>query len=453
MKNIEQKVLRFIEQNNLISANDKILIAFSGGPDSVFALNFFSKFKKKFKIQLCAVHFNHQLRGEESDNDEIFSIEACKKLKVPIEIKRINVKTHAAQNKLSVEEAARILRYNNLKLIAAQRKCNKVITAHNQSDNTETILLNMFSGTGISGLSGIPVQRLDIIRPLLCLPKQEILEYLEKSKIQFRIDSSNLSDDFKRNFIRNRILPLVKQKINPSIDEALFRSSQNLNGTLLLNDRLINHIISEYITHSSDTIQLPLLLPDIFGGIIPGDILKVVLRKFLKHEFDHGDFIKINSLIKIQKGKIVELSKDLIAVREEDSIRIGIKKLTANDRLELKINSQCTVENQKVGIDLADSNKIKFEKNGKVEFISGDKLKGNFIVRRWTEGDKFIPLGMKNFKKVSDFLTDLKMPSSKRKAQLILTNHSQIVWIVGLRIDDRFKLNSKNKKVLKLWTK
>ena len=262
-----------------------------------------------------------------------------------------------------------------------------------------------------------------------------------------------MSDDFKRNFIRNRILPLVKQKINPSIDEALFRSSQNLNGTLLLNDRLINHIISEYITHSSDTIQLPLLLPDIFGGIIPGDILKVVLRKFLKHEFDHDDFIKINSLIKIQKGKIVELSKDLIAVREEDSIRIGIKKLTANDRLELKINSQCTVENQKVGIDLADSNKIKFEKNGKVEFISGDKLKGNFIVRRWTEGDKFIPLGMKNFKKVSDFLTDLKMPSSKRKAQLILTNHSQIVWIVGLRIDDRFKLNSKNKKVLKLWTK
>jgi len=181
--------------------------------------------------------------------------------------------------------------------------------------------------------------------------------------------------------------------------------------------------------------------------------LKVLLRKFLKHEFDHDDFIKINSLIKIQKGKIVELSKDLIAVREEDSIRIGIKKLTANDRLELKINSQCTVENQKVGIDLADSNKIKFEKNGKVEFISGDKLKGNFIVRRWTEGDKFIPLGMKNFKKVSDFLTDLKMPSSKRKAQLILTNHSQIVWIVGLRIDDRFKLNSKNKKVLKLWTK
>lgn len=453
MKKTEQKVLRFIEQNKLISASDKILVAFSGGPDSVFALHFLEKFKRKYKIDLCAVHFNHGLRGKESDADEIFSKEFCKKKSIPIEIVKLNVKLFSAKNKISIEEAARNLRYNNLLKLAEKTGSTKIVTAHNQSDNTETILLNLFSGTGFSGFSGIPIQRGNIIRPFLCLTKQEISNYLEHEKISFRVDSSNMKDDYKRNYIRNRILPLIRLKLNPAIDEALFRSSKNFENALFLNHKLIDHIIAEYVTHNSNAVSFPLLLADLFDGTIPGEILKIIFKRYLKHEFEYDDYLKINSLIQKQKGKKIQLSKKLVALREEESIRIELTGKPSNNNFPLKTGDQINLGSKVIGIELVKSENVQFKNNGKIEFISADGMNENFILRAWKFGDKFKPLGMKNFKKVSDFLTDLKISVSERKNQLVLTNRNQIVWIVGLRIDDRYKLNSKTKKIYKLWVK
>ncbi|MCX6175676.1 MAG: tRNA lysidine(34) synthetase TilS [Ignavibacteriales bacterium] len=453
MKKTEQKVLRFIEQNKLISAGDKILVAFSGGPDSVFALHFLDKFKRKYKVDLYAVHFNHGLRGKESDADEIFSKEFCKKRSIPLDVVKLNVKSFSAKNKISIEEAARNLRYNNLLKLAEKTGSTKIVTAHNQSDNTETILLNLFSGTGFSGFSGIPIQRGNIIRPFLCLTKQEISNYLDHEKISFRIDSSNMKDDYKRNYIRNRILPLVRMKLNLAVDEALFRSSKNFENTLFLNHKLIDHIIAEYVTHNSNAVSFPLLFADLFEGKIPGDILKIIFKRYLNHEFEYDDYIKINSLITKQKGKKIQLSKKLIASREEESIRIELSGKTSNNNFTLKTGDQINLGSKVIGIELAKSENVQFKNNGKVEFISADGMNENFILRTWKFGDKFKPLGMKNFKKVSDFLTDLKISVKKKKNQLVLTNRDQIVWIVGLRIDDRYKLNSKTKKIYKLWVK
>lgn len=453
MKKTEQKVLRFIEQNKLITAGDKILVAFSGGPDSVFALHFLEKFKRKYKIDLRAVHFNHGLRGKESDADEIFSKEFCKKRSIPLEIVKLNVKSFSKKNKISIEEAARILRYDNLKKNAEKTRSTKIVTAHNQSDNTETILLNLFSGTGFSGFSGIPIQRGNIIRPFLCLTKQEISNYLKHEKISFRVDSSNMKDDYKRNYIRNRILPLIRLKLNPAVDEALFRSSKNFENALFLNHKLIDHIIAEYVTHNSNAVSFPLLFADLFDGSIPGEILKIIFKRYLKHEFEYDDYLKINSLIQKQKGKKIQLSKKLIALREEESIRIELIGKPSNNNFKLKPGDQVNLGSNIIGIELVKSENVQFKNNGKVEFISADEMKENFILRTWKFGDKFKPLGMKNFKKVSDFLTDSKISVSERKNQLVLTNRNQIVWIVGLRIDDRYKLNSKTKKIYKLWVK
>ncbi|MFA5806029.1 MAG: tRNA lysidine(34) synthetase TilS [Melioribacteraceae bacterium] len=453
MKKTEQKVLRFIEQNKLISAGDKILVAFSGGPDSVFALHFLEKFKRKYKVDLHAVHFNHGLRSKESDTDEIFSKEFCKKRSIPVEIVKLNVKSFSKKNKISIEEAARTLRYSNLQNIVEKTRSTKIVTAHNQSDNTETILLNLFSGTGFSGFSGIPIQRGNIIRPFLCLTKQEISNYLEHGKISFRVDSSNMRDDYKRNYIRNRILPLVRLKLNPAVDEALFRSSKNFENTLFLNHKLIDHIIAEYVTYNSNAVSFPLLLADLFDGKIPGEILKIIFKRFLKHEFEYDDYVKINSLIQKQKGKKIQLSKKLVALREEESIRIELSGKTSNQIVTLKADGQIEYDSKKIGIELVKSENVQFKNNGKVEFISAEGMNENFILRTWKFGDKFKPLGMKNFKKVSDFLTDSKISVSERKNQLVLTNRNQIVWIVGLRIDDRYKLNSKTKKIYKLWVK
>ncbi len=453
MKKTEQKVLRFIEQKKLISQADKLLVAFSGGSDSVFALHFLEKFRGEYKISLHVVHFNHRLRGKESDTDEIFSKEFCKKNSIPLDVIKLNVKSFSKKNKISIEEAARTLRYENLQKIAEKTRSTKIVTAHNQSDNTETILLNLFSGTGFSGFSGIPIQRSNIIRPFLCVTKQEISDYLEHEKISFRVDSSNMKDDYKRNYIRNRILPLVRLKLNPSVDEALFRSSKNFENTLFLNHKLIDHIVAEYVTHNPNEVSFPLLFADLFDGRIPGEILKTIFKRYLKQEFEYDDYVKINSLITKQKGKKIQLSKKLIAMREEESIRIELSGKTSNQIVTLKSGHKIKLGSKLIGIEQVKSENVQFKNNGKVEFISTDGLTENFILRQWKFGDKFKPLGMKNFKKISDFLTDQKVSVSERKNQLVLTNRNQIVWIVGLRIDDRFKLNSKTKKIYKLWVK
>ena len=453
MKGIEQKILRFINQYKLISAGDRILVAFSGGPDSVFALSFLNAFRLKYKITLTAVHFNHGLRGKESDEDERFAKEFCRQLNIRFVSKKLNVKSYARKNKLSIEEAARILRYNNLSLVVNPLRCNKIVTAHNQSDNTETILINLFTGTGLSGLTGIPIVRDNIIRPLMCLSKKEILYYLSDNKIPYRVDSSNLLDDFKRNYLRNQILPELRAKLNPQLDDAMFRSSKNFEGALHLIQKLVNHIIAEYITHSPGSVNIPLLLADTFDGEIPGEILRFVFKKYLKIEFEYEDYLKINSLIDKQKGKLIQLQNGFIAVREDESIRVEKKIKSSDERVELKPGSTTSLNGLTLCIEQIRHEDVKFGVSKNVEYISSDGVTGKFVLRKWKDGDKFQPLGMKQFKTISDFLTDCKIPSSKKKEQFVLTNRNHIVWVVGLRMDERYKVNSKTKKILKLWMK
>jgi tRNA(Ile)-lysidine synthase len=453
MKKTEQKVLKFIDRNGLIEAGDKIIVAFSGGPDSVFALHFLNTYSKKFKIDLHAVHFNHGLRGKESDGDEKFAKDFCKKKSIPFISKKLNVKTFAKQNKLSIEEAARKLRYKNLEEINEKLKCSKIVTAHNQSDNTETILINLFSGSGLPGLSGIPVKRDNIIRPFLCLTKHEIVEYMEENEINFRIDKSNLGIDYKRNFLRNRIIPEIKLKLNPAVDEALFRSSNNLVSALQFNHKMAEHLAAQFVTHTGDSAVIWLYLADMFDGNIPAEIIKLVLKKYFKHEFEADDFEKINSLVTNQKGKQVQISKDLIAVREDESIKIEKTRRAPVKAISLQAGKTAVIGSKLIGIELVSNKSVQFSRDGKVEYISGNKLTGKFILREWKPGDKFHPLGMKNARKLSDFLTDLKIPSSERKKQLVLLNRNQIIWVVGLRIDNQFKLTEQTKKIYKLWVK
>ncbi|MHB9041263.1 MAG: tRNA lysidine(34) synthetase TilS, partial [Melioribacteraceae bacterium] len=377
----------------------------------------------------------------------------CDAMNVEFIVQNLNVKTFAKKNKFSIEEAARLLRYKNLDLIAKKWGCTKIVTAHNLSDNTETILMNLFNGTGLSGLMGIPVQRENIVRPLICLSKQEISEYLQKEKINYRVDSSNLSDDFRRNYIRNRIIPLIKTKLNPQIDEALFRSSQNLANSLQLNETLVAFIKSRFVTSKRNAVSIQINLSEIFQGVIPGELLRAILKEHFKYSLEFDDYQKINSLLLKQKGRKVQLASNLIALRESESIRIQRVQKTSNGKVQIEVGNRVLFGSGEFGVQSIGKEKIKFKAGGKTEFISADNLNEKFILRVWKPGDKFKPIGMNHFKKVSDFLTDLKIPSSERKNKLVLLNRNQIVWVVGLRIDDRVKLNSKTKKIYKLWVK
>jgi len=449
MKSIEEKVINFIARYGLIGQKENLLIAFSGGPDSVFALHFFYKFRKKFRCNISAVHFNHNLRGNESKEDENFAIAQCKKLRVDLNIIQLDVKAFAKKNKLSLEEAARILRYNELSKFAKRNSIGKIITAHNLNDNTETILMNLFSGTGISGLSGIPVKRENIIRPLLCLTKKEVLQYLNHNKINYRIDSSNLENDFKRNFIRNKILPLIEE-INPSFDDALFRSSQNFLKQKEFENKSIEYLILNFSKKIKNGYELSLDLLKIYDEI-PGEFLKFFLKKYFDYQLEHKDYIKINKLAFNQKGKSIALKNYLKVIKESDAL-VFTKKIIDNiEAVEIKIGESKKISGKTIKIESTTKSEKLSPDN--YELIAADNLDDTFIIRNWKIGDKFKPLGMKKEKNVSDFLTDLKIPAAVKKEQLVMINRNQIIWIVGLRISDDVKITSETKKVIKLWIK
>lgn len=449
MKSIEEKVINFIARYGLIGQKENLLIAFSGGPDSVFALHFFYKFRKKFRCNISAVHFNHNLRGNESKEDENFAIAQCKKLRVDLNIIQLDVKAFAKKNKLSLEEAARILRYNELSKFAKRNSIDKIITAHNLNDNTETILMNLFSGTGISGLSGIPIKRENIIRPLLCLTKKEVLQYLNHNKINYRIDSSNLENDFKRNFIRNKILPLIEE-INPSFDDALFRSSQNFLKQKEFENKSIEYLIQNFSKQIKNGYELSLDLLKIYDEI-PGEFLKFFLKKYFDYQLEHKDYIKINKLAFNQKGKSIALKNYIKVIKESDTL-VFTKKIIDNiEAVEIKIGESKKISEKTIKIESTTKSEKLSPDN--YELIAADNLDDTFIIRNWKIGDKFKPLGMKKEKNVSDFLTDLKIPAAVKKEQLVMINRNQIIWIVGLRISDDVKITSETKKVIKLWIK
>lgn len=452
MKKVEQKIIEFIEHYNLINEKDRLLVSFSGGPDSVFILHFLSQYSRKYKIELIAVHFNHGLRGDESDGDEKFSVNFCDNLKIPIITKKIDVKGYAKKNKMSIEEAARKLRYNFLESVRKEIDYKKIVTAHNQSDNTETILLNICTGTGLNGFAGIPVKRENIIRPLLCLSKKEIVDYLDSNRIKYRVDSSNLKSEYKRNYLRNKIIPLLKSNINPNLDNAIFRSSKVLESSLPTFRKQIEKKSNESVSFKDGNLLIDIKLFEMSEEGIIGDVLKKAFWNNYKYEFEFNDLKKLIRLSRQQKGKSVQLGKGLSALKESKFIQIE-KSTTENNQtgIEVKVNSSKALLGKKIGIERIERPELVLNKNKNVEFVNADKLSEMFILRKWNNGDRFIPLGMRNSKKVSDFLTDTKVRSSDKKNQLVLTNRNNIVWVVGLRIDDRYKINSQTKKIYKLW--
>ena len=450
MKSLEQKIINFIDEHSLIKEGDKIIIALSGGPDSVFALYFFHKYKKKFKIEIFAAHLNHSLRAKESDKDEDFCKELCGCYDIKFFSERAKVQKHKSEFKLSLEEAARELRYAFLEDIAREIKADKIITAHNINDNTETVLLNLFKGTGAKGLSGIPIIRDKIIRPFLSASKTEIINYLEKKKIAYRLDETNLSNKFERNLLRNKIIPQIREQVNPALDEAILRSSVNLRNTVNIVNDEISRILDNEVHFKNTVMDIPLSIVNRYNEGFVKEIIIASLKRTFHLEFNYTNVKNVFSLFTKQTGKKVKLKNDIFAFREREFISVKKRDNERQYFQQLSIGETAGISNKKLSITEINVSEVKEAKSRNVEFIDGDNIEKIFTLRNWKRGDKFIPLGMKNFKKISDFLTEQKVKTSQRQNQLVLTNRNQIVWVVGLRIDERFKLKNKTKKVLQL---
>ena len=458
IKDIEQKVIRFIDQKNLINKNDKILIALSGGPDSVFLLHFLNNFKRRFKIELGALHVNHRLRGNNADDDEKFCKKICKELGIEYFSVKKNVKSFATRKKISLEEAGREIRYSVLKSIAAQNKYNKIATAHNANDNAETVLLNLIKGTGIKGISGIAVKRNNIIRPVICLNKDEILNFLEQRKLNYKIDETNFSSDYERNFIRNEIIPIVKSRLNPSLETSVFNSSEVFKRISLRIDKEIESFFKTVKFNKKQ--NLLILLPGKLNNLdeeLLGDFIKETVRRNFLIQLSFNDINKIILLFNSKTGKRVNLSDNLSAVKEREQIVIyaNSKDEQFNFNKKIKLNDPVKLNGKTLYVSRISRDNVKLSNDKSIEYISGDRC-GNFNIRTWKEGDRFYPIGFNlpggrcGSKKVSDFLNEQKILSILKKKQLVLTTRNNIVWVLGLRLDDRYKLTSNTKKVYRL---
>ena len=452
IKSTEQKVVKFILNKKLIDAGDSILVALSGGADSVFLLEFLLKYKKRFNIDIAAFHLNHNLRGKEANIDEQFCKNLAAQKRIPFFSTSKNVKLFAKRKRMSLEEAGREIRYGALLKIVKTHNYTKIATAHNADDNAETVLLNLIKGTGIKGLSGIPERREKIIRPVLILSKKEILDYLHNKKTNYRIDSSNVENDYQRNYLRNEIIPLIKDKLNPQFDSAVFRTSEIIRGYTSLIDEQINNTVKKTVTYKQQKLIINLIQLKETDVRLYGDVFRKTVRKYFNEDLESKNISDLIKLIKAQTGREIRFSNRIVAVKERDSIIIYLKKREMKNvkQVEIKIGEEKQVEGKSISISTINRNKLSFCNTINKEYISADKIKSKFILRRWKDGDRFYPLGMKNSKKLSDFLTEQKVRSSEKKEQLVLSNAGKIVWVVGIRIDERYKISAKTKKVLEL---
>ncbi len=452
-KTIEQNVIKYIKRHNLLFGAKKILIALSGGADSVFALHFFYKYKKKYNLDIIAAHINHNLRGSESDQDEEFCRKICKNFNISFFTSGVDVKKFAKTNKLSIEESARILRYQKLEQIAENTKSDVIVTAHNINDNTETVLLNIVSGAGIDGISGIPIKRGNIIRPFLCISKEEIKNYLNNLKIKYREDSSNKNIEYKRNYLRNKIIPLIKNEMNPSLDKVILSSTEVIKNQKKVLDYFISTIINEVVSQNKTNVVIKTSKLKNYPESVLGEIFKFIFQKIINIEYSFNNFVELKELIYSQTGTKINLSKGYAAIRERGRIvisKFGNKKI---DTINIAIGETIKLGEKRIIVKKLKNIPQRINEKDNTEIISADKINEKLTIRKWKAGDKIQPLGMKGNKKISDILTDLKIPSSERANKLVLLNGNDIVWLIGLKISEKYKITSKTKSVIKLCLK
>lgn len=419
---IERKVRQYIDSEHLFSMNARVLVALSGGGDSVALLRILYALG-----YVCeAAHCNFHLRGEESDRDEVFVKKLCEKMGIPLHRIDFETERYAVENKISIEMAARELRYNWFAEIKKKTKADVIAVAHHQDDSVETILLNLIRGTGLNGLLGIRPKNGSIVRPLLCLSRKEIIDYLQEMRQEYVTDSTNLQDEYTRNKIRLNLIPLM-QEINPLVKEHMIDTSNYLNGIASIYIRGVEE--GKIRVMDDGNIRITALLNE----PAPETLLFEILYPL---GFNSAQTKNILSALKQQAGKQF-ISKDGWRVIKDRELLLIDKKEEKEDP-PFKISK----EEKEYTKDFV----IPREKN--IACLDADKLSGAIILRKWQIGDVFIPFGMKGKKKISDYLTDRKFSIQQKEQQWVLCCEDKIVWVVGERIDNRFKVDENTKRII-----
>lgn len=430
-----EQLLNHIHSHNLCKTTDKILLAVSGGVDSMVMFHLF----RQAGFAIGVAHCNFQLRGRDSDDDEQLVSSACGK-QIPFYAKRFDTTKYAEERKISIQMAARELRYQFFRELIKDHQYQYVATAHHLNDSLETVLLNLTKGTGIEGVAGIPLKNNSIIRPMLFATRDMLHDYALANNIAWREDSSNLSADYQRNFIRQQIVPKLKE-INPGLEETFRRTQERLAGTRDFTDFSITQFRKAAVVVDNGMMKINRV------QLSNTKAAAVVLWELVKElNFNYDQCVEITQ--EHQSGKtFFSSTHDLVIDRQDYLIQKKRDSSFIPVTIEKEITSIQSISG-KISLHKVARENFQLSHNSKIAQLDADKIAYPLTFRAWKAGDTFIPLGMSHHKKISDFLIDMKLSLPEKEKVTVLECNGTIVWVTGLRIHDHFKVTDRTKHIL-----
>lgn len=471
LSEFEKKVADFIKANALYGSADKVLLAVSGGADStalLYALSTLSS-KNVFRPELLCAHINHQLRAALANSDEDFVIAQAAGLKLAITTKQVNVREFAAHKKLSIETAARQLRIKNLIEIAKANNCITIATAHQKNDNAETLLQRLSRGTGFRGLGGIWPKRIfnnefKFVRPLLCVDRNEIIQYLKQQNLKWRQDHTNADCTYRRNYIRHRLLPQLQKDCSGSLVQQLSELSESARGFYKLICRRVDEVWPKAADCSGEkvTLNLKMLLAQ------PQPVIVELLRRGLtalgcgERNLSQNHYEGILQLAQQNtSGRKIDLPGECVVGTEYGKIIFSLSENIShsteliNKSIKLDIPGQTRVGEYSIEAAVfqhreEEFKKFKVEKNNFIEWFDFNKIKPPLLVRFRKTGDRFVPLGLNEEKKVGKFLTAARVPRYLRQKLLIVADSEKIIWLWPIRVSEQAKVTGETRKIIQL---
>lgn len=430
------KLNRHLSDNFSFLTGKKLLLATSGGLDSMVMVDLFTK----LPFEIAIAHCNFQLRGMESFGDQNFVQDYAKEKNIPIFVTQFDTEAFAKDYKLSTQVAARELRYNWFYELLETEKFDYILTAHHADDNLETFLINLTRGTGLEGFTGIPEQNEQVIRPLLIFSRNEILDYATENNIQWREDSSNASDKYLRNKIRHDLVPILKE-LNPHFLVSFQKTQAYLQEAKAMVEDATIMIYQQVAKEKEDKIYFDLKqlkrLPN----------YKSYLYQWL-NEFGFSAWEDIYDLVEAQSGK--QVFSDEFRLLKDRHFLILYPINDRDEKEEFLIDKNQKEVNVPLKLSLCNTDHISITENNSI-FVDQDKLKFPLVLRRWQDGDSFYPFGMEGkSKKVSKLFKDEKLSLIEKENTWLLCSDNQIVWVIGIRQDERFKIENTTKNRLQI---
>ncbi len=445
----------------MIKPGDSVIIALSGGPDSVCLLHMLHSLKDKLGIQLYAAHINHCLRGNEADEDEQYVKDVCEKFDVELFVKRINVKKIASEKGISSEMAGREVRYDFFEELMIELNADKVALAHNANDQAETVFMRFIRGTGLKGLMGIKYIRDGVyIRPILKLMRSEIELYCDTMKLKPKIDKTNYERIYSRNKIRLDLIPYIEENFNKNIINTVIRFSDTVSVDENYLEKIAYDNFQKYCKNKKNKV---IIKKEAF--FLEEAILTRVIRLSIEavvgnlNNFQKSNIYDLIDLQKNSTGKKIYMPSSLVAYNNYDDIELSkkdsLQNCTFSDekkvyKLELNKTNIIDELDIRITLEVCGNDKAIYNDKKLIKSFNFDNINNDIILRYRKNGDKFYPLGMKGRKKLKDFFMDLKISKEERNNIPLICFDDEIAWVVGYRISEKYRITNTTKQILRI---